>query len=404
MINKIGITTATKKIRKMTKRIRAIPGGTGASKTFSVIIYLIDLALTDKNPTLTSIVSESFPHLKRGAIKDFLMIMKGLGIYKDSRWNKTDSFYTFDTGSKIEFFSVDQPDKVRGARRDRLFLNEAVNVNFDSFEQLEVRTKEFIFLDWNPSSEFWYYTEVKGKRDDIEEITLTYKDNEALSQEIIDSIEQRRNRKGWWAVYGEGILGEIEGQIYTGWQIIDDIPHEARLERYGLDFGYTNDPTAIVAVYYLNGGWILDEKVYKKGMSNKEIADTLKALPEKLVIADSAEPKSIDEIRGYGLNIQPTKKGKDSVKSGIQLIQDQPISITKQSVNGIKEYRNYLWIVDKNGKVLNEPEKGNDHFLDATRYALETLGRLKQEVGYWDRVFEDELSTQPHKKHFNKER
>jgi phage terminase large subunit len=137
-------------------------------------------------------------------------------------------------------------------------------------------------------------------------------------------------------------------------------------------------------------------------MSNKEIADTLKALPEKLVIADSAEPKSIDEIRAYGLNIQPAKKGKDSVRSGIQLIQDQPISITKQSVNGIREYRNYLWMVDKEGRILNEPEKGNDHFLDATRYAFETLGRIKQEVGYWDRIWKDELTGHPVKKQFNK--
>ena len=162
-----------------------------------------------------------------------------------------------------------------------------------------------------------------------------------------------------------------------------------------MDFGYTNDPTAIVAVYYYNGGWILDEKVYKKGMSNKEIADTLKNMPEKLVIADSAEPKSIDEIRSYGLNIMPCEKGKDSVRNGIQLIQDQKISITKQSINGIKEYRNYLWMVDKNGKIINEPEGGNAHFLDASRYALSTVGRVKQELDYWDRVFENELTPKP---------
>jgi len=330
--------------------------------------------------------------------------MKEHNYWKDARWMATDLIYTFETGSQIEFFGADQADKLRGGRRDRLFINECNNVSFQAFEELEVRTREIIYLDWNPVSEFWFYTEVKEKRDDITHIILNYLDNEALDKETKKSIEQRKGRKDWWKVYGLGELGELEGKIYTGWKIIDEIPHEARLERYGLDFGYTNDPTAIMAVYYYNGGWILDEKVYRKGMSNKEIADTLKTLPEKLVIADSAEPKSIDEIRGYGLNVQATKKGADSVRSGIQLIQDQPISITKQSVNGIKEYRNYLWIVDKNGKVLNDPEQGNDHFLDAARYALETLGRLKQEESYWDRIFKDELNPTKKKQFFNKGR
>lgn len=377
----------------MKKRIRAIPGGTSASKTFSIILILIDLALTDKEITLTSIVSESFPHLKRGAMRDFLTAIKGLNIFKANNWNKTDSIYTFETGSQIEFFSVDQADKVRGARRDRLFINEANNVTFEAFEQLEVRTKEFIFLDWNPSSEFWYYTELKGKRNDIEELTLTYKDNEALSPEIIASIEQRKNRSSWWKVYGLGQLGEIEGRIYTGWQIIDTIPHEARLEQYGLDFGYHPDPACIVAVYYYNGGWILDEVVYKRGMQNTDLVNTFKSIEDKLVIADSAEPKSIAEISSYGINIQPTVKGKDSKKFGIKSLQAQPISITKRSINGIKEYRNYLFKTDKDGNIIpGEAEDGNDHFLDAARYGLSTLGQIKKELSYWDRVFQDELS------------
>ena len=388
-------TAAYQKIKKLKERIRIVQGGTSASKTVSILIWLIALAQNDKKPTLTSIVSESFPHLKRGVIRDFLMVMQEHKYYQDTRWNKSDYTYEFETGSKIEFFSVDQPGKVRGPRRDRLFINEANNIPYEAFDQLEVRTKEFIFIDYNPVAEFWIFDEVIRKRKDIEQIVLTYKDNEALAPEIIASIEQRQNRKGWWKVYGLGELGEIEGKIYTNWNIIDEIPHEARLERYGMDFGYTNDPTAIVAVYYYNGGWILDEKVYKKGMSNKEIADTLKNMPEKLVIADSAEPKSIDEIRSYGLNIMPCEKGKDSVRNGIQLIQDQKISITKQSINGIKEYRNYLWMVDKNGKIINEPEGGNAHFLDASRYALSTVGRVKQELDYWDRVFENELTPKP---------
>lgn len=369
-------TTATRKIASLSKRIRAIPGGTSASKTISNLLYLIARAQSDKTPTLTSIVAESFPHLRRGAMRDFLMILKEHGYYKDNRWSESNSIYTFETGSQIEFFSVDQPEKVRGARRDRLFINEANNVQFSAFEELEVRTKEFILLDWNPTSTFWYYEEVKGKRSDVEELTLTYKDNEALSPEIIASIEQRRERKGWWQVYGLGQLGEVEGLIYRGWQQITEIPFEARLERYGIDFGYSNDPTAIVAVYYYNGGFILDEIAFQKGLSNKQIADILLNQPKKaLVIADSAEPKSIDEIRAYGINIQPTVKGKDSVRQGIQAIQEQQISVTQRSVNVWKASKNYMWAADKLGNFLspNEPDHLWSDAMDATRYALNSL-------------------------------
>lgn len=363
-------TSATRKITNLKKRIRIVQGGTSASKTVSILLYLIDRAQSDEKPTLTSIVSESFPHLRRGAMRDFLMIMKEHQYFKDALWNKTDSTYTFETGSTIEFFSADQPDKLRGARRDRLFLNEANNVPFDAFEQLEVRTKDFIFIDYNPTNEFWALTELVGKRDDVELIILTYKDNEALDIKIRDSIEQRRNRKGWWQVYGLGQLGEVEGKIYKDWQIIDEIPHEARLERYGLDFGYTNDPTAIVAVYYYNGGYILHEITFQKGLSNKQIADILLNNPQALVMADSAEPKSIDEIMGYGVNIMGAEKGKDSVNNGIQYVQNQRISVTKRSINIIKEYRNYMWETDKHGKILNTPEGIWNHAMDAVRYAI----------------------------------
>lgn len=366
-------TTATRKVAALKQRIRAVQGGTSASKTVSILLWLINLAQSDKSPTLTSIVAESFPHLRRGALRDFLLILQSHGYYKDAAWDKTNSVYTFETGSQIEFFSVDQPEKVRGARRDRLFINECNNVSFEAFEELEVRTKEFIYLDWNPTTEFWFYEEIRGKRTDLEHIVLTYKDNEALSPEIIASIEQRRNRKGWWTVYGLGQLGEVDGRIYTDWQIIDDLPHEARLERYGLDFGYTNDPTAIVAVYYYNGGYILDEIAFTKGLSNKQIADVLLNQRKALTIADSAEPKSIDEIRTHGVLIQPTTKGPGSVIQRIQMAQDQAISVTKQSVNLIKEYRNYLWATDKEGRTLNEPEHLWSHSMDAFTYALASL-------------------------------
>lgn len=366
-------TTATKKILSLSKRIRAIAGGTSASKTISILLCLIHLAQTDKKKTLTSIVSESIPHLKRGAIRDFKNIMQEHRYWKDSRWNATDSIYTFETGSQIEFFSSDNGDKLRGARRDRLFINEANNVTKEAFDQLEVRTKDFAFLDWNPTYEFWFYTDLQGQRDDIDFITLTYLDNESLDEQIVRSLEMRKGNKNWWKVYGLGQLGEVETRIYKDWQIIDEIPHEARLDRYGMDFGYTNDPSSIVAIYYLNGGYILDEIVYDKGLSNKVLADTILNYEKAVVVADSAEPKSIDEIRGYGISIIPSKKGKDSVRQGIGLVQDQRISITSKSVNVLKEYRNYLWETDKDGKILNEPEHKFSHSMDAIRYGLTSI-------------------------------
>lgn len=387
------ITTATLKIRALSKRIRAVQGGTEASKTFSILLLLIDLAQKDKSPTLTSVVSESLPHLKKGALRDFQRILKSQNYWRDKQWRETDKIYTFRNSSQIEFFGAEDADKLRGGRRDRLFINETNNVPFTAFEELEVRTKEFVFLDWNPVNEFWFNTEVLGKRDDVEHIVLNYRDNEAARPEIIAAIEQRKNRMGWYRVYGLGELGDIEGRIYTNWQIIDDIPHEARLERYGLDFGYHPDPSALVAIYYLNGGYILDEVFYQLEMSNREIANTLKNLPPALVMADSAEPKSIDELKLYGLNILPSEKGPDSVKKGIKAVQGEKISVTKRSVNLLKESRNYLWAVDRDGHIIPgiPDDKCQDHALDAIRYAINSLipvkTRQELNVAYGQHLF-----------------
>lgn len=350
-----------------------IQGGTSAGKTIGTIQVLIDMAQRDKTPTLTSITSESYPHLKRGAMKDFLDIMQTQGYYNPDAWNKTEATYTFETGSRIEFFSLDQPHKVRGPRRDRLFMNEANNNPFETFEQLEVRTKDLIILDYNPTAQFWVHEYVLD-RDDVEFIILTYKDNEALDPQIVSTIEKRKNRPEWWKVYGQGELGDgLEGRIYTDWEIIDELPHEARLERYGVDFGWNPDPAAVVAIYYWNGGYILDEVSYQLEMSNREMANMLKNMDKALVIADSAEPKSIAEVRLYGINVLPCKKGADSIRHGIMGVQDQKVFVTKSSVNLIKEYRNYMWDVDKNGKQLNKPEGGKDHLMDAVRYAMNSL-------------------------------
>lgn len=373
-------TTATRKLLTLNKRIKAAGGGASASKTISILLILIDKAQTAANngdSLLISIVSESLPHLKRGAITDFLNIMEGHGYYKESQYNRTDFIYTFAPGVRLEFFGVDTPAKVRGPRRDILFMNEANNCKLEAYEQLALRTRKEIWLDWNPTNEFWFYTDILPNRneEDLDFITLTYKDNEALGQGEIDELESHKHNANWWKVYGLGELGDIEGKIYKDWKIIDEIPHEARLERYGLDFGYANDPAALVAIYYYNGGYIVDELLVRTQMSNRQVADYINnsAAPNTLVIADSAEPKSIAEMNEYGLQVIGANKGPGSVNQGIQWVQDQRMSVTKKSTKVIRAYRNYMWKTDKEGKVIDKPDHNYSDPMDATRYAMESL-------------------------------
>lgn len=365
-------TTALHKISALRKRIRVVPGGTSASKTISILMWLIDYAQCHDNE-LISVVSASYPHLKRGAIRDFMNIMTDRGYFVDANWNKTESTYIFETGSKIEFFSADQPGKVRGPRRDILFINEANNVPYETYDQLEVRTKKIIWIDYNPTNEFWVYDQVL-ENNDCDFLTLTYKDNEGLDKNIIDSIESRKGNKSWWQVYGMGQLGEVEGKIYTGWQLDIDLPHEARLVSRGLDFGFSNDPAALIDIYLYNGGYILDEQLYKIGMNNRQIADFINNLPEPMtmVIADSAEPKSIDELREYGVSVIGANKGPGSVNQGIQWVQAQQVSITKRSLNLKKAYQNYMWQTDRDGNILTKPDHYMSDTLDATRYGMES--------------------------------
>lgn len=376
-------TTAQRKIAALNKRVRVVQGGTSSSKTFSIIPLLIQYALQTPNSEI-SIVAESIPHLKRGAMRDFIKIMQWVNIYEDTNFNKSNLIYTFKNNSFIEFFSADQPDKLRGARRDVLFINEANNVTFEAYQQLSIRTKKFIYLDYNPTSEFWVHTELINQPN-TSFVILTYKDNEALDPAIIREIESAKDKAAtstywanWWRVYGMGELGSLEGVIFTNWKIIPNVPQDARLVGIGLDFGYTNDPTAAIEVYSYNGKRIVNELTYATGMLNSDIA---RALPLRVPIyADSAEPKSIAEIRGFGHNIMGVTKGRDSITYGIDVMQRQEYLITAGSVNLIKELRQYCWDVDKNGKRLNQPA-GIDHAIDALRYhEMETLG-LRADYG-----------------------
>lgn len=361
----------------MKKRIRAVPGGTSAGKTIAILSILISLAQSDKTHTITSVVSESFPHLRTGAIRDFLRIMKEHNYFDKSRWNKTDSTYTFESGSIIEFFSVDTPGKVHGPRRHRLFVNEANHVLYETFTQLLIRTEEFVYLDWNPTSgDFWYFTELQGKRDDVEEVVVTYKDNEALSRAIVSEIESRKHQKNWWRVYGEGMPGILEGRVIKkDWQIIKEIPYEARLVSRGLDFGYAKHPSVLVDIYYLNGGYIFDEVFYRKGMDNTNIAQRIMALEDQdvVTVADSSEPKSIKEIEDFGVYIIAAQKGADSRRNGADKLNRLQISVTEKSVNIIRENRNLQYRQKRDGTWTNEPEDINDHCFDAIRYALEQI-------------------------------
>jgi phage terminase large subunit len=369
------VTTAIKKIRKLKARKKVIQGGTSASKTFGVLTVLIDMAA--KKPRLeVSVVSESIPHLRRGAMRDFKKIMQMLNRWRDEGWNETLLTYKFVNGSYIEFFSADQEAKLRGARRQVLYINEANNITFDAYHQLAIRTSQDIFIDFNPTQEFWAHTELKND-DDTDFIVLTYKDNEALSETIVKEIEMAKEKAhtstywaNWWKVYGEGQVGSLEGVIFDNWQMIDHIPDVARLVALGLDFGYTNDPSALVAYYTWDDKIVFDEIIYAKGLSNEAIAKEIQRYDfrDAVIYADSAEPKSIDQIRSYGIQIVGTGKGRDSVSFGISLLQQKMFYVTKTSLNMIHELRSYTWDKDKTGRRLNTPIGTHNHSIDALRY------------------------------------
>jgi phage terminase large subunit len=365
-------TTAQAKISKLRSRIRIVQGGTSSSKTFSILPLLIQYAVQNPKSEI-SVVSESIPHLKRGAVRDFIKIMDWVGNWIPENFNKSNLTYTFKNGSYIEFFSADQPDKLRGARRDVLFINECNNVDFESYQQLAIRTKKFIYLDYNPTNEFWVHRELIGQPN-TDFIILTYKDNEALDDNLVKEIEKARDKavtsaywENWWKVYGLGQIGSLEGVIFTNWQQIDNIPVEADLIGYGLDFGYSNDPTSIVEIYKYNGKRVVNELCYQKGLSNAQIAKFINT--NHPVYCDSAEPKSIAELRSYGVRAEAVIKGSDSINFGIQIMQEQEYLVTSKSINLINELRKYAWDKDrKTGQTLNRPIDMFNHSIDALRY------------------------------------
>ena len=360
-----------------TDRFVSSCGGTRSGKTFASLQCLFELAVQDEIPTITSVVSETFPHLKRGAIRDF---QDALGDYWDEKcWSKGESIYRLPNGSIVEFFSADTPAKVHGPARDRLFLNEVQSIPYEIARQLFVRTRGLVLLDYNPTHSFWANEQIE-LRPECVTIHSTYKDNSFLTKEQVSEIEANMGDRNWWQVYGEGKVGTLECLIYTFSQV-DEMPDGDGLrESWGIDFGFTHDPTAVVRVLADTGRkcFYVDEIAYATGMMNSDIAQALREqnVPRWVhVWADAAEPKSIAEIGAEsGCNILPCDKSapvrSDRLKFQLLWMQGWQLFVTKRSLNLIRELRNYTWAKDRDGKLLDQPVDVFNHALDAMRYAL----------------------------------
>ena len=354
-------------------------GGTRSTKTYSALQFLVFLAVGLSVKRLISVVSETLPHLKKGAIRDFEKILQDEGIIAgalkdDFRWNATDCTFTFATGTIIEFFSCDSPARVHGPARDILFINEGQNIRWETARQLMIRTREFIIVDYNPTHEFWAHTELATDAR-FRTIVSTYKDNRFLTPAQIEDIEKGKKNANWWRVYGLGLTGQLEGVIYQ-FEQIDKMPDNPGLIRIGgLDYGFTNSKTAGVDILadVRKKRLYLDEMFYGTGMHNFDIIAALNAhgFPKKgpRLYADCAEPKTNDELKLAGFNVWPSYKGKE-IEAQISWLQGWDIYVTKTSTNVIHEFRNYIWDTDRDGNKLNAPIKDFDHAMDAFRYGV----------------------------------
>jgi len=373
-----------------------ICGGQGASKTVSILELVIQSLLnSDKEAT---VLSSELSKMKRTVIRDYKKICKDWGVIQDeSDFNKSESKHEYFNGSYLDFLGADVNDVGKGFRRDLLYINEADKMDIDTAVQFISRAKLTI-IDYNPDALFWgddYINENNFLR-------LTFEDNEYLSKSEVRSILDYKTKgfhninlsteelfkdsniknKYWankWKVYGLGLVGALEGVVFTNWEIIESIPPEAKYNKTGVDFGYTNDPTTIIDKYTFNGIPIYDEALYQKGLVNSAIAKELKSFKRK-VVADSAEPKSITEIGNYGILISGAEKGKDSISFGVQNIQSyEKFYVTRRSVNLILELRKYIWAKDRNGNSLNVPIDNHNHCIDPIRY-IEEEETLKPKV------------------------
>lgn len=360
-------------------RIIVEQGGTSAGKTVAILWVLLNYALENSGKVI-SIVSDTFPNLRKGAMRDFLDICRETNILEIANWNKSESTLTLPNGTIIEFFSTDMLGAL-GARRDVLYVNEANRISWDTFSQLEVRTREKIIIDFNPVNEFWAHKElINSGRHDVGFIKTTFVDNEALDEATRNAILMRKGdgTSNWWKVYGLGEVGSLEGNVYQGWLPMDEATIcKGKLIRYGLDFGFSNDETGLVSIYQLKDGLGLVEEIYEKGILGSEYVEKLKSHnidPSVLIVADGARPEIIAEIKRGGFRCIAADKSAGSVKRGIDRAQQQKIYYCGKNLE--REFLTYSWRKKKStGEILDEPQDGNDHLMDALRYAIDDLKR-----------------------------
>jgi phage terminase large subunit len=353
------------------KRITIEQGGSRSGKTYNILMWLI-FAYSDRNNGKTiTICRKTFPALRASSMRDFFDILKKYDLYKEANHNKSNSEYLLNN-NLFEFISLDQPQKVRGRKRDVLYINEANELYFEDWQQLILRTTDKAILDYNPSDEFHFIYDKIKPRDDAEFYITTYKDNPFLDIETVNEIERLKDvDDNYWKIYGLGQIGSSQALIFRINEC-NSIPPEAKFLSYGMDFGFTNDPTTLVAIYQQGDNIYLKELLYQTGLTNRDIDEKLKfhSVERKEIFADSAEPKSIEELYRMGWNVKPATKGQGSVNIGIDMMKRYQLHVTKDSVNMIKEFRNYKWQEDKNGNVLNTPVDMFNHTIDAIRYGL----------------------------------
>jgi len=344
-------------------RVQQHIGGTRSGKTYAILQYLL-VKMIEREGINITVVRKTIPSLKRTVIKDFIDILKGLGVWNEADYNGTDRIWSY-YDSTIQFISTDDAEKLRGIKSDILFIDEASEIDEESYFQLSIRTTGQIILAYNPTVSPYHWLR---QMNDCERYVTTYKDNPYLPKEMVAAIEelQTKNEK-YWKIYGLGEFAPNEKAVYK-FDIVDDF--EAEFVAFGLDWGY-NDPTALVAVYKNGDNIYLEEVIYEKGLVLKDIADTLskKEIDKSYEIwCDSSEPRSIEELYRYGFNAKPVTKGKDSIKFGISVLQNHKIHVLRTSQNLINELYGYQYATDKYGYVTDTPEGGLDHLLDAARY------------------------------------
>ena len=349
-------------------------GGTRSGKTFNILLYIIfHYCQTNKGKTIT-ICRKTFPAVRSSVMRDFIDILKTHKKYDEVNHNKSNSEYHLD-GNLVEFISVDQPQKIRGRKREFLFINEANELDYEDWQQLIFRTTEKVVLDYNPSDEYhWIYDKVLN-REDVEFYKTTYLDNKFLDNSIVKEIERlKETDEQYWQIYGLGEKGISKATIFNYIEV-PHIPHDAELVSYGADAGYTNDPSTLVSVYKKDHNIYIKEHLYRTMMTTRDLSDHFKQEVERRspIYFDAAEPRLIDELRRMGHNIQPSLKGRDSINAGIDLLKRFKIHITNDSNNAIQEFRNYKWLEDISGKLTNKPVDKNNHIIDAVRYATYSI-------------------------------